>query len=49
VVRHIDELMTPDQYKSIRKRVTSSCPATASQLCAAMEQRIADLDAEDKQ
>lgn len=49
VVRHIDELMTPDQYSVIRQQVTSSCPANASRLCTKMKKRVADLDAESKQ
>lgn len=49
VVRHIDELMTPDQYGAIRKQVMSSCPAIASRLCTAMKKRVGDLDAQSKQ
>jgi hypothetical protein len=49
VVRHIDDLMTPDQYKAIQVHAKFSCPANASQICTAIEKRLADLDALNKQ
>jgi hypothetical protein len=48
VINHVDVTMSMDQYKVIRKRAKYSCPATARQLCAAIEKRLSELEALDR-
>ncbi|MBE1161798.1 hypothetical protein IGX34_15555 [Dyella sp. 7MK23] len=44
VIRHLDDLMTPVQSTVIRTQAKSSCPASASKLCEAIEKQFSDLE-----
>jgi hypothetical protein len=42
VLRHIDELMTPDQANKIRDNADTRCPSHAKRLCEKIAARIRD-------
>jgi hypothetical protein len=46
VLRHVDELMTPDQAAAIRKNAESQCPSDAKRLCKSIVARIEALPAQ---
>jgi hypothetical protein len=46
VLRHVDELMTPDQAAAIRKNAESHCPSDAKRLCKSIVARIGALPAQ---
>jgi hypothetical protein len=45
VVRHIDDLMSPDQSVTIASRVGAHCPPGARDLCATIMVKLRKLDA----
>lgn len=44
ILRHIDELMSPDQADKIRKNTKTNCPPNAESLCKAILFRIREVD-----
>ena len=44
VLKHIDELMSPDQAKKIRNNTATHCPSDATQLCKAISDRLKEID-----
>ena len=43
VIRHVDELMSPDEAKQIFQNANNLCPPHASRLCAALRRRVEEL------
>lgn len=44
VLRHIDELMSPEQAETIAENARTHCPADAKQLCKQIESRLSEVD-----
>lgn len=43
VIKHVDETMSMDQGKSIKKNAATNCPSKAKNLCEAIQQRFVEL------
>jgi len=44
VLKHIDELMSPDQAKKIHNNAVTHCPSDARRLCKAISDRVKEID-----
>jgi hypothetical protein len=44
VLRHVDELMSPEQSEKIRNNADARCPRHARQLCKAVSARLREVD-----
>ena len=47
-LRHLDEMMSPDEDKKIRFQATNQCPKIDKELCRAIIKKLDELDAETK-
>jgi len=46
VMRHIDELMTPDEAKVIGDNAAQHCPPTAAELCSSIKSKLVTVATE---
>jgi hypothetical protein len=44
VLHHIDELMSPDQWRMISENARDHCPTSAARLCKLIESRLSEVD-----
>jgi hypothetical protein len=44
VLKHIDELMSPDQAEKIRNNAVTHCPSDARRLCKAISDRLKEIE-----